>query len=290
MSCFGFERLSRIELAGIALVISSFSSMACKGETWQVGRVEAALRDAGSDAAFEADAASGCPAAVTLSGVLSTSAALPPDNPHHGQWEGVLASVEAQKFPSDRVRLRLDDAGQGFLQFIATQPLAPVQSGEGGHLCLGVNAERCTAESGVVGGFSYSLERLRSRGSVLSLSIALDEPWTEWCALQPSVPVPGVNGCATRFAPEAAYSSFSFGESCSVIRQEVEVPIDCPRLSTLLRKPCQCNASECRVDPARRQDVSLRLVGQDEMHGSIWFEGAHAVPLILIRETSLTDP
>lgn len=199
-------------------------------------------------------------------------------------------SMEAAKFPSERVRLQLDEDGQGAIEFVTTEPLVTSVPGTAGYLCRGDSEPRCTTEAGIVGGFDYSLMRLESRGPVLSLSIALDEPWVDWCAFQSPQLIPGTGGCSTRYAPEAAYSAFAFGDACFVQRQKVDIPIDCSRLATLEREPCNCDANECRFAPARRQDIALRLVDDNELRGSIWFDGSHAVPLTLFREDPSTDP
>jgi hypothetical protein len=255
---------------------------ACTGERWVIGDP----LDAGIDAAsaFSA-AASSCardprePMPLPLPPLLLGAE-------HAGRWRASLSGEEAAKFPASQLVLALGTE-RAVLRFEAGGSPLPLLNPRGGYLCRAPGAATCATESGLVGDFDYALTGA-ARGSILSSSLFLEQPWDEWCRAQPPIEQE-LPGCAPFYDIEAAYSATSWEESCAVQRDDLWFGVDCDRLATLERHPCACDADGCRA-AARAQSLNLRLVAPDALEGALWFASDRAQVLHFFRAADAGAP
>jgi hypothetical protein len=185
---------------------------------------------------------------------------------------------EAAKFSAPQLEIELAADGTGTLHFESPRAPAPARDGAGGYLCSAPSAATCTPSSGFVPGFEYALARVSARDSILSFRALLDEPWDGWCALQTPLEQT-VPGCPVHYDIEPVYVDASWGETCSVLRAEGRVEIDCDRLATVERRPCSCTALGCRAARSRQLDAHLRLVAPGVLEGALWFDRDRALVL-----------
>ncbi|MEY2937023.1 MAG: hypothetical protein RL033_7772 [Pseudomonadota bacterium] len=263
-----------LALAGISLVLLP----ACSGERWVIGEA----LDAGTDAAVQADAATGpsCPAVTAPEGISLPGAPPALAGAHLGNWVATLLGAEADAFPSGRLRLRLTGDGAALL-FESRNPVPALIDATGGYLCS-TSVESCASEAEFVAGFDYTMVEASSRGSILSFGVFLDEPWNEWCRQQ--APVEDRQpGCDPRYGVERAYEEARWGASCAVRRGAEWSDIACDRLATVERQVCACTADGC-LARARLQQVHLRLVSPRILEGALWFTADRAQALVFARE------
>lgn len=246
--------------------------LACSGERWVVGEAT----DAGADAAVAVDLG------ASPSCTEQAQEGIPPLSPppalsaaHLGRWLATLGGSEAAAFPAPVVALRLEGAAAS-LRFEDGSSVPPVLDPAAGYLCS-TSVPSCTSEAGFVAGFDYRLAELRSRGSILTFSLFLDEPWDAWCRLQ--TPVERTQpGCEPRYDIERPYDEIRWVEGCAVRRGEEWTAIACDRLATVARGVCACTAEGC-VARARLQPVSVQLVAPGRLEGALWFGADRAQPL-----------
>lgn len=258
--------------AAVALVLLQ----ACGSERLVIGE---APGDAGPAAALELDAAAtlSCPEEAAAIPASSVPPALL--GSHLGSWLATLVGAEAAAFPSARVQLRLvPDAPT--LRFESGTPVPPLLDPAAGYLCTS-SVESCASAAGFVSGFDYRLAEPRSRGSILSFELFLDEPWDAWCRGQ--TPVERTRpGCEPSYGVERAYDEARWGDGCAVRRGDEWTDMPCDRLATVERQVCACGPASCRAS-ARVQPVHLRLLDARSLEGALWFSAERAQALLFSR-------
>lgn len=267
--------------------------MGCEPERLLVGRVDSLVLDAGLDggrfALTQTDASLLCPPATTP--LTSRGAtAVGDSSPYAGRWRAALTGWEADKFPSEELEIDLVATGQSTLRLMTTPLPPPASAGSKGYLCSSNPSVACTGDSGFIGGFNYPLGNLSTRAGALAFSLFLNTPWQAWCQLQtPQLRDVGASAMAANCPPAysvglASQTNNDEGE-CFIRRGEEAEPIDCQRLATLERNPCDCDAQQCWASARRSLKVSLRLTSAQQLQGSLWFDGDHALALDLQRTT-----
>lgn len=268
------RRALALALAGMVLALLP----ACSGERWVIGEA----LDAGTDAAVKIGAApdASCTAGPVTQGISLASAPPALAGPHLGTWGATLLGAEAAAFPSGRLQLRL--AGDvATLLFESRDPVPSLIDPAAGYLCS-TSVQSCASEAEFVAGFDYTMVEARSRGSILSFGVFLDEPWDEWCRQQ--APVEDRQpGCEPRYGVERPYEEARWGDSCAVRRGAEWSDIACDRLATVEHGACACTADGCRAG-ARLQQVHLRLVSPRVLEGALWFATDRAQALVFARE------
>jgi hypothetical protein len=252
---------------------------ACRGEDWVIASArsgEAERRDEPGDASSALVTVR--PECATASELLAERAELygpaELDARHTGVWRGLISGSAAVGFPSARVELSLEPGGLGHLTFVGS-PLPEADDPDRGYLCsASTGGFACGTRSGFVGGFAYSLERIISRGDVLSFVVVENDPWGVWCSLRRPL----------RWADEALACGYGFGvqlpgsdtegsQGCGRVSADGEsTPVDCELMYTL--RHCQCGADACFSSFATGIDVGLELGGGGNLlRGSIWYSG-----------------
>jgi hypothetical protein len=243
---------------------------------------------------FGADAGGVADAGVTPLCGQSASEGIPlePSSPvlgkgHAGRWAAQISGDEASQFPAALLQLALDPE-RAQLRFETSIALPTLTDARGGYLCRAPSTSTCATASGFVPAFAYTLADVAARDSILSFRVFLEQPWNEWCTLQPPV-IQEIPGCDPFYDVEAAYSDHLWGDTCSVLRAGEWFDIDCDRLATVEWHACVCSESGCRA-AARALEVNLRLVGADALDGALWFSGDHAQALHFERQPDPAVP
>jgi hypothetical protein len=175
-------------------------------------------------------------------------------------WDGY---VEAYNFPSgsDRVRLTLDENGDGYLQ-LGDQPLAPPATD--GNVVYGPpynTRERFGISLTHEEHFRYPVHGTRLSENRIELGFDLNEPFKAWCELQTPVLWGQQYACAANWG----LTSNDAGELVCYSGTDAATPIDCGK-ATLCRpdRPCHCTAEGCGVvvttsltDLTHRLDAAL---------------------------------
>jgi hypothetical protein len=186
-------------------------------------------------------------------------------------WDGY---VEAYTFPSgtDRVRVTLDEDGNGWLQIGAGDELAPptdpdvvwpeaaVDDSSGKPMVM----DRAPLE-----GIRYPVTGAVVEEERIRLSIDLYDAFEPWCALQTPVlhanETPAAYGCSWN-------AGFGMnGDSCTVTTaQGEEIPIDCGKAVLCASGVCACDETACSAGDGGSIpiDAALSDDGQD-LTGSI---------------------
>jgi hypothetical protein len=228
-----------------------------------------------------------CPTARELLAARADLYGSPDLDPRHaGTWSGSLGGSAQGGFPSAQVELSLDASGVGHLTFLEVA-LPEADDPDSGYLCsVNTDGVACGTASGFVGGFSYPLERVTSRGDVLSFVIVQNDPWGDWCALHP----------VQRWPDETLECGFGFGVSplgtdtetsagCAHVSSDGSTtPLDCALMYAL--RHCECAADACFSSFESGIDVGLELgANGDSLHGSLWYSGdVDAASIMLQRQ------
>ena len=259
-----------------ACVMIALVSLGCRGRSWVIaGDWLSESSDAGAladgDAALAAEV---CPTVAVLDAERQR------DNPASaidarfaGVWRGSLGSDAAAGFPSTDVELRIDDGGESSLR-IGAAPAAPaVLEPSRGYLCSeSSGGVSCGTPSGYVGGYSYALEAVMSRGDVLSFRIVSSDPWDAWCRLQvPQAWPDRTRPCGYLFGAGPPGSDSIGAASCARVADDgTAVSIDCELMYALQR--CRCATDGCVAQSADLMEVGLRLT-DELLVGSLWYRG-----------------
>jgi hypothetical protein len=268
-----------VKSVGIALALLAFA-VGCQGDDWVIAgeRNEATASDAGpGDTSTTYGVRALCPTARELLTERADLYGLPDvDARYAGTWSGALGGSAAAGFPSDRVELSLDASGVGHLSFVGAV-LTEAEDPASAYLCASsADGVACGTTSGFVGGFSYPLESVTSRGNVLSFVIVENDPWGDWCALQPVLTWPDEAlecGFASGVSPPGRDEESTAG--CARIGADgSSTPIDCALMYTL--RHCQCGTDACfaSFDFDSGINVGLELSTDGEsLRGSMWYSG-----------------
>jgi len=252
------------------------ASQACRGDRWIIaGDWLSESRDAGlpsdSDAAPTAEV---CPTVASLDAERQGGNPAPDvDARFAGVWRGNLGGDAAAGFPSAQIELRIADGGIHSLRFDAPAA-APALEPSRGYLCTqSADGVRCATPSGYVGGYSYALEAVMSRGDVLSFQIVNSDPWDGWCRLQAAQAWPDrTQPCGYVFgAGPPGSDNIAGAAGCARVTADgAATAIDCEVMYALQR--CRCATDGCVAQPADVIEVGLRLT-DGLLIGSLWYEG-----------------
>jgi hypothetical protein len=280
----------RLDLAALLLALAG----ACRGEDWVIASArpgEAGHAEEPIDASTLDAVRQPC---ATLSDLLAERAALygspDLDARHAGRWSGAISGSAVVGFPSSRVELSIEPGGAGHLTFVG-QPWLEAEDPDSGFLChASAGGVACGTTSGFVGGFSYPLERVISRGDVLSFVVVENDPWGSWCRLRtPLRWADETLACGYGFGVQLPGTDIEGSAGCGRVSADGEAtPVDC-ELSYTLRR-CQCAADACTSSFTAGIDVGLELAGDgNQLRGSIWYKGDVDAALIALDRQS-DDP
>jgi hypothetical protein len=276
----------RWALAAAALL----GAFGCRGDDWVIagaGRDEEI--DSGDEDAppIQLMPPVVCPSAATL--LEERSALYRPEavsEVYTGRWRGTLSGAAAAGFPSESLELELDGAGRGSLWFESASP-PPASDPGSGYLCSAGSdgAVLCGSRSGFVGGYRYPLERVTSRGDVLSFVLVQADPWGPWCQLQQPIEWPDPDtACGSSFDVQLPGADTVTTNGCARIDAEGEATdIDCALMYTLRR--CECGSDACVAAYEDGIEVGLELSEAGAaLSGSLWYSGdVDRAPLTLRR-------
>jgi len=170
-------------------------------------------------------------------------------------WDGY---VEAYLFESgtDRVRLTLDENGNGYVLLGDVPELPPATDPEVGYPPQAVDPlDVQSAPSGFVEGFRYPAHAARAQERRLQLGLFQPDLFADWCAMQ--TPLLDTNDTDEPSYSCVANVGFSFGANgCALSFDTGPVPVDCGKLMLCLNV-CQCTAESCNTwPPADANDLS----------------------------------
>lgn len=153
-----------------------------------------------------------------------------------------LAGTWVDRTSPTRVELVLDEAGAGTLLYGEEQALPEITDPTEPHLYV-PNIDR---EIYPMLGFRYTVFARDGRGSEMTFSISFNEPWSEWCALQPPRLGSGCHAC------EYAGNGTLIDAKCGCVTEisslpDAKIRTDCARFWLCLSRSavCACNATEC---------------------------------------------
>ncbi|HTV18087.1 MAG TPA: hypothetical protein VMG12_05435 [Polyangiaceae bacterium] len=260
--------------------------LACQGDDWiiagELPEDDGSSSDPGTPE-FVNDP-SGCPsAAERLAEREAAVAASSVAAQFVGRWEGEPQLVGG--FPSSELALTIGADATGVLSF-SPGPIMGEPEADDAYLCgmFGTDRVVCGSDSGFVSGYSYRLQGIVTRGNVLSFSIVMADPWSDWCALQqPIRREDSSEACGFSFdVLPAAEPRFS-EQGCVLVGMDGPEEIDCPLLYAL--DHCDCGSDACFASFARRVEVGVALTSDEaSLRGSLWYEdGSNAAPIVLQR-------
>ncbi len=168
------------------------------------------------------------------------------------EWEGY---VEAYTFPSgsDRVRVTLDEAGNGWLRLgDAEEPAPPTNPDVGwpeGFFVLDQHGQMIRTTWEVLEGLRYPISGAVVEQERIRLTVDTFDPFRAWCELQTSYP--GQQGHDEEYGC-LSVSGFSAGGAAEnnvcVLLEDGEVdwtPIDCVKAHLCSGLTCACDETGC---------------------------------------------
>jgi hypothetical protein len=178
-----------------------------------------------------------------------------------GSWDGYAEAYAFQPSGSDRVRLTLDAHGQGTLQVGDGPSVPPVTDPTVGYP-PGIKATQTTATT-LDEGFAYPVHAAQVQSNRIQLGLNPEDLFASWCALQPTMYMPGARSafrvqwseadagsggysCAPEAGGLGADSGTAGAEACGYTGSDgaVEV-VDCSYDLLCAIGVCTCNADGC---------------------------------------------
>jgi hypothetical protein len=202
-------------------------------------------------------------------------------------WDGY---TEAYAFASgsDRVRLSLDENGQGYLEVGDAPLLEPPTDPDIAYPGSENGVARNSSIGGIVEGFRYSVLGAAVNERRIRFGVWGHELYADWCELQ--TPVASHSGAADYNCVDESLSGGSRDGVCYQNTESGEVSIDCGKLRLCSSYVCICDAEQCTgTTPALGQMTGTQLDGaleQDgnELVGTLMIDG-NRVNLRLTRST-----
>lgn len=251
-------------------------SLGCRGGGWVIAG-DLVLESSDAGAPSDRDAAPPvelCPSAAALDAERQSGNRTPAvDVRFAGVWRGSVRGGAAAGFPGDDVELRIADGGQNSLRFGALAAAPAGLEPSRGYLCAeSADGVSCGTPSGYVGGYSYALESVMSRGDVLSFRIGSSDPWDAWCRLQAPAAWPDrTQPCGYAFGVGPPGSDDIGATGCARVTDDgAATAVDCALMYALQR--CRCATDACVAQPADVMEVGLRLT-DGLLVGSLWYKG-----------------
>jgi hypothetical protein len=276
-----------VKRLGVVAALVTFG-FACRGDDWVIAAGRSGEGAGGADPVDASTLVAERPACPLASELVAERAELygarDLDVRHVGVWRGSISGTAAPGFPSERVELSLETGGVGHLTFVGV-PLAEANDPDSGYLCSGsAGGVACGTPSGFVGGFPYPLERVTSRGDVLSFIVIENDPWALWCSLRPSLTwADEARACGYGFGVQRPGSDAEGSDGCARVSVDGEsTPIDCGLMYAL--RHCECGADACFASFVTGIEVGLELAGDGSLlRGSIWYSGDVDAALIALE-------
>lgn len=193
-----------------------------------------------------------------------------------GTWTG---HAEAYKFSdeSDRVRIAIDDQGQGTVEFGASAPPPPPTGDDHGYPSSEFDAE---LRSKLVPGFRYPILEASVEDSRLQLRTTTTQLFAAWCPLFTPARV-------TRAFPQywscvESGGSHATSEGTCYVGAQNETAIECGILNCALA--CECDEEACRVGPGLDVHVDGALEQDGEKLTGTLVKGPERIILRLTRD------
>jgi hypothetical protein len=187
-------------------------------------------------------------------------------------WDGY---VEAHSFASgtDRVRLVLDENGEGYLQLGDVALLEAPSDPDVGYPPNVTYSYPATSLVGTTEGFRYTALAASVQNSRIQLGVFGQEVYADWCALQTPYYWESASQGGETFYNCIPEGGVSFGEECSVSTATENIPFDCNKLGLCSYGigPCTCSADGCAAPlPTGNSiaELSTRLDGALEDAGA----------------------
>jgi len=193
-------------------------------------------------------------------------------------WEGYAEAFEFNS-GSDRIRVVLDEHGEGTFEVGEAEPLPPPSDPDVGYPPGGVGPAAPVVPGGLYSGFSYTVRAATVEDRRLRLGVMPREVHKQWCELQTPI-LDEFNS-----TPEQEYyycvpnwSSSSGGDNvCSQRHPDggPSVPIDCGKLGLCEHGgACYCTADGCGVYEGDDRYVTTTLdaalaAGGNELEGTL---------------------
>jgi len=179
-----------------------------------------------------------------------------------GMWDGYAEAVSFSPSTSDRLRLTIDDNGQGTIEF-GDEPLLPPptdpQVTYPADFASRYPGGVLDTEYRVTSGFRYPIRALQVVSDHLKLGVLPKDPFSAWCSLQTSIAIP--NGDSVSY-------------SCST-------QVDLCANGFI---PCTCSASGCAVVPPTSSDQPGRYAVQ--IAAALNERGSELTGTLLISEST----
>jgi hypothetical protein len=181
-----------------------------------------------------------------------------------GTWDGYAEAFTFRPSTSDRIRVTIDESGQGTIEF-GDQPLIPPPTDPDIAYPPDV-----PGAGGVRSGFLYPIHAAVVEFDHLSFGVWPADTMATWCALQTPVQASTNTGYACSHTDWAVRSWYS---TCTLSGPDgVEVVVDCTKLALCESTLCVCIESGCdgQQPPPndRRGDFGVQLSGNLEDLGT----------------------
>jgi hypothetical protein len=182
-------------------------------------------------------------------------------------WDGYAEAYAFDSTGSDRVRLTLDENGQGTVRFGDADLLAPPTDPNAGYppgydpAIVDVNNP---SPSLPAVGFAYPVVNTSVESSRIRLDADTRELFRGWCAIQPPV---ANDGFSTGYGCVANLGFGGDAGGCYQVASDgtTHVAIDCDKLGLCMNQTlCSCTASACSLAPLAA-DYGIQLDGALEM-------------------------
>lgn len=181
-------------------------------------------------------------------------------------WDGYAEAFDFPGDGDDRVRLTLDEQGEGLLR-VGAEELFPAASDPNGMYPPTFGGSNGAASplggslQGLRSGFQYAVSGALVSGDRLKFQVALGQLMDSWCTLQSGEPV-GDFRCG-------GSGGFSYGEELGCFSGDGATPLDCDVAQQCTA--CECDADSCRgADREPPVEVDAALTdGGDTLEGTL---------------------
>jgi hypothetical protein len=198
-------------------------------------------------------------------------------------WEG-YAEAYTFRDGSDRIRLTLDQAGNGTLEVGDSAALPPATDPTVGYPTTGWDFSTNAFLSRLAPGFQYSIYGAHVETQRIRLGADFHDLWATWCPMQ----TPYCQNCGQTPMPAAIYECAPIPTYSDPIAHDCrgatdtgtgEVPIDCakqvlcntpPPCTDCTESPavCSCNATSCAIPAVANGNYPVKIDGALEAGGN----------------------
>lgn len=172
------------------------------------------------------------------------------------EWDGYAEAFDFEP-SSDRIRLTLDENGEGTLEFGDENPLPPPTDPDVGYP-PGYDGSPGARTRTLIPGFRYSVQGVGVIDSRIELGILPDELYSDWCSLQTPI-LDEVNSTPSEPVYHCAHNwgITPIDNQCSQTNPQTgeQVPIDCGKFDLCFGLgPCSCTQDGCATDLSHDPD------------------------------------